>query len=149
MIQPFQKYARTFYFRQAFRQKNRLKIALQVSKLGFSPLVMPAKCKFLIRSLRPEKRIGIIEYRWRCTGALQAANGGALQVGSARCWAPLPPPPVGFGTKPKKFWKVVILDVRNKQYHWVYKLSSFLLIEMLFLLADICITYLKHARVIE
>ena len=28
------------YFRQAFR-KNRLKIALQVSKLGFSPIVMP------------------------------------------------------------------------------------------------------------
>ena len=41
VIQNFQKYAKTFYFRQAFRQKNRLKIALQVSKLGFSPIVMP------------------------------------------------------------------------------------------------------------
>ena len=33
--QLFQKYAKTFYSPQAFRQKNRLKIALQVSKLGF------------------------------------------------------------------------------------------------------------------
>ena len=41
VIQRFQKYAKTFNFRQAFRQKNRLKIALQVSKLGFSPIVMP------------------------------------------------------------------------------------------------------------
>ena len=41
VMQPFQKYAKTFHFRQAFRQKNRLKIALQVSKLGFSPIVMP------------------------------------------------------------------------------------------------------------
>ena len=41
VIQIFQKYAKTFYFRQAFRQKNRLKIAIQVSKLGFSPIVMP------------------------------------------------------------------------------------------------------------
>ena len=32
VTQIFQKYAKTFYFRQAFRQKNRLKIALQVSK---------------------------------------------------------------------------------------------------------------------
>ena len=41
MIQLFQKYAKTLYFRQAFRQKkNRLKIALQVSKLGFSPIVI-------------------------------------------------------------------------------------------------------------
>ena len=36
VIQIFQKHAKTFYFRQAIRQKkNRLKIALQVSKLGF------------------------------------------------------------------------------------------------------------------
>ena len=42
VMQLFQKYAKTFYFRQAFRQKkNRLRIALQVSKLGFSPIVMP------------------------------------------------------------------------------------------------------------
>ena len=40
VIQLFQKYAKTVYFRQAFRQKkNRLKIALQVTKLGFSPIV--------------------------------------------------------------------------------------------------------------
>ena len=42
VIQPFQIYAKTFYLRQAFKQKNRLEIALQVSKLGFSPLVMPS-----------------------------------------------------------------------------------------------------------
>ena len=42
VIQIFQKHAKTFYFRQAFKQKkNRLKIALQISKLGFSPIVMP------------------------------------------------------------------------------------------------------------
>ena len=41
VIQIFQKFAKSFYFRQAFRQKNRLKIALQVSKLGFSPILMP------------------------------------------------------------------------------------------------------------
>ena len=42
MIQHFQKYVKTLFFRQAFRQKkNCLKIALQVSKLGFSPIVMP------------------------------------------------------------------------------------------------------------
>ena len=42
VIQRFQKYAKTLYLRQAFRQKkNRLNIALQVSKLGFSPVVMP------------------------------------------------------------------------------------------------------------
>ena len=41
VIQHFQKYAKTFYFRQAFRQKTRLKVVLQVSKLGFSPIVMP------------------------------------------------------------------------------------------------------------
>ena len=41
VIQHFQKYAKTFYFRQAFRKKKHLKIALQVSKLGFSPIVMP------------------------------------------------------------------------------------------------------------
>ena len=41
VIQFFQKYAKTFYFRQAFSQKNHLKIALQLSKLGFSPIVMP------------------------------------------------------------------------------------------------------------
>ena len=42
MIQLFQKYANTLNFRQAFRRKRkRLKIALQVSKLGFSPIVMP------------------------------------------------------------------------------------------------------------
>ena len=44
VIQLFQNYAKTFYFRQAFRQKkNRLKIALQITKLGFSPKVMPSK----------------------------------------------------------------------------------------------------------
>ena len=54
MIQPFQRYAKTFCFRQAFRQKNRLKIALQVSKLGFSPIVMPQqKRKKKIR--RPDR----------------------------------------------------------------------------------------------
>ena len=37
VIQPFQIYAKTFYLRQAFKQKNRLEIALQVLKLGFSP----------------------------------------------------------------------------------------------------------------
>ena len=40
-IQLFQKHAKKFCFQQAFRQKNHLKIALQVSKLGFSPIVMP------------------------------------------------------------------------------------------------------------
>ena len=44
VIQLFQKYAKTLYFQQAFRQKNRLKIALQVSKLGFSPIVKPVHC---------------------------------------------------------------------------------------------------------
>ena len=39
VIQHFQKYAKTLYFWQAFRQKKKhLKIAVQVSKLGFSPL---------------------------------------------------------------------------------------------------------------
>ena len=42
VIQLFQNYAKIFYFRQAFRQKkNRLKIACQVSRLGFSPIGMP------------------------------------------------------------------------------------------------------------
>ena len=42
-IQLFQKHAKTFCCRQAFRQKkNRLKIALQVSKLGFIPIVKAA-----------------------------------------------------------------------------------------------------------
>ena len=36
MIKPFQKYANTFFFRQAFKQKNRSEIALQVSKLGLA-----------------------------------------------------------------------------------------------------------------
>ena len=42
VIQIFQKYAKTFLFSTSFQtKKNRLKIALQVSKLGFSPIVMP------------------------------------------------------------------------------------------------------------
>ena len=41
VIQLFKKYAKTFYFWQAFRRKKRLKIALQASKLGFSHIVMP------------------------------------------------------------------------------------------------------------
>ena len=40
-IQLFQKYAKTFLFDKLSHKKNRLKIALQVSKLGFSPIVMP------------------------------------------------------------------------------------------------------------
>ena len=36
VIKLFQKYAKTLFFRQAFIQKkNRLKISLQVSKIGF------------------------------------------------------------------------------------------------------------------
>ena len=41
MIQLFQNFAKIFPLWQAFRQKHRLKIALQVSKLAFSSVVMP------------------------------------------------------------------------------------------------------------
>ena len=41
VVQLFQNCAKTFCFQPAFKQKNRLKIALQVSKLASSPLVMP------------------------------------------------------------------------------------------------------------
>ena len=41
MIQSFQKYAKHFIFDKLSDKKNRLKVALQVSKLGFSPIVMP------------------------------------------------------------------------------------------------------------
>ena len=40
VVQLFQNCAETFRFQQAFKQKNRLKIALQVSKLASSPIVM-------------------------------------------------------------------------------------------------------------
>ena len=41
VIQLFKKHAKTFYFQQAFQtKKTRLKIGLQVSKSGFSPIVM-------------------------------------------------------------------------------------------------------------
>ena len=41
-IQLFQKYAKNILFSTTFQtKKKRLKIALQVSKLGFSPKVMP------------------------------------------------------------------------------------------------------------
>ena len=39
VIQLFQKYAKTF-FDKLSDKKNRLRIDLQVSKLGFSPIVM-------------------------------------------------------------------------------------------------------------
>ena len=42
VMQLFQKYAKTLYIFDKLSDKiNRLKIALQVSKLGFSPIVMP------------------------------------------------------------------------------------------------------------
>ena len=42
VVQLFQNCAETFHFQQAFKQKkNRLQIALQVSKLASSPIVMP------------------------------------------------------------------------------------------------------------
>ena len=41
VIQIFQTYAKKFIFDKLSDNKNRLKIALQVSKLGFSPIVMP------------------------------------------------------------------------------------------------------------
>ena len=41
VVQLFQYCAETFRFQQAFKQKNRLKIAFQVSKLASSPIVMP------------------------------------------------------------------------------------------------------------
>ena len=40
VVQLFQNCAETFRFQQAFKEKNRLKIALQVSKLASSPIVM-------------------------------------------------------------------------------------------------------------
>ena len=55
VIQIFQKYAKTLYFPKAFRQKNRLKIALQVSKLGFSLIVMRGQPPY--RGLIAEKCI--------------------------------------------------------------------------------------------
>ena len=41
VIQLFQKYAKTLFFRQAFILKKPFEDSLQVSKLGFSPIVMP------------------------------------------------------------------------------------------------------------